>query len=159
MTPTLRQPLTMAVLAFAMSACQSSISGGPVRHDPIVQPYPATTMPDLAPQNQTTQPATAFREYCRGSRMPPGWIAVDYVEAPKICPPQSSESEQYTGAVMVRYDIMVEAAELLACTGQGVPRGWIRRPLPDTTAAGTRCPTSRRDVPAAKRVMLIQRLQ
>lgn len=158
MTPLFRNRCSAAALVFAMSACHSTISGGPVRQDPIGQPYPAVTMPDLAPRDQTTQPSSGLREYCRGQRLPSGWIAVDYTEAPKVCPPQSSESEQYTGAVTVRYDIMVEETELLVCTGQGVPRGWIRMQLPDTMAAGTRCPTSRRDVPAAKRVMLIRRL-
>ena len=158
MTPLFRHPCTVAALAFAMSACHSTISGGPVRTDPIAQPYPAVTMPDLAPRDQTTQPTSGQREFCRGQRLPSGWIAVDYSEAHKVCPPQSSESEQYTGAVTVRYDIMVQETELLVCKGQGVPRGWIRRQLADTTAAGTRCPTSRRDVPVAKRVMLIQRL-
>ena len=156
MTLTPRQPL-IAALVFAVSACHSTISGGPVR-EPMGQPYPAVTMPDLAPRDQTTQPSSGQRDFCRGQRLPAGWIAVDYTEAPKVCPPQSSESEQYTGAITVRYDIMVEETELLVCTGQGVPRGWIRRQLPDTTAAGTRCPTSRRDVAATKRVMLIQRL-
>jgi hypothetical protein len=158
MPPTRRQSLTVAALLVAMLGCHSTISGGPVRTDPIAQPYPAVTMPDLAPRDQTTQPTSGQREFCRGQRLPRGWIAVDYTEAPKVCPPQSSESEQYTGAVTVRYDIMVEATELFVCTGQGVPRGWIRRQLTDTTAAGTRCPTSRSDIPAIKRVMLIQRL-
>ena len=158
MTPTLRQPLTVAALVFGVSACHSTLTGGPVRHDPVAEPLPAVTMPDLAPRDQTTQPSSGQREFCRGQRLPKGWIAVDYTEAPKVCPPQSSESEQYTGAITVRYDIMVEETELFVCTGQQIPRGWIRRQLPDTTSAGTRCPTSQRDVPATKRVMLIKRL-
>jgi len=159
MTPALKPAAMLAAFAFTMSACHSSISGGPVRHDPMAQPYPATTLPDLAPPNLTTQPSSGLRQLCRGNRLPAGWIAVDYVEAPKVCPPQSSEAEQYTGAVAVRYDTMVEETELFACAGQKVPRGWIRRPLEDPTVAGTRCPTSRLQVPAAKRVMLIRRLR
>jgi hypothetical protein len=158
MTPTLRQLLAVPAFVFGVSACHSTLSGGPVRHDPVAEPHPAVTMPDLAPRDQTTQPSSGQREFCRGQRLPKGWIAVDYTEAPKVCPPQSSESEQYTGAITVRYDIMVEETELFVCTGQQIPRGWIRRQLPDTTSAGTRCPTSRRDVPATKRVMLIKRL-
>lgn len=158
MTPAWKHVARMAVLALTMSACHSSISGGPVRPDPLVQPYPATTLPDLAPPNRSTQPTSGSRQFCRGDQLPSGWIAVDYVEAPRVCSPQSSESEQYTGTVAVQYDLLVDYSELLACSDQRVPRGWSRRALTDTTVAGTRCPTSRRDVPAAKRVMLIQRL-
>ncbi|MGQ0703658.1 MAG: hypothetical protein ACT4PM_11055 [Gemmatimonadales bacterium] len=88
---------------------------------------------------------------CKTSRIPSGWIAVDYVVAGEC---QPAPNERYNGMVLIQHAGYAAGTVLVVCSDQPIPRGWYRHS--GTEGAGEdQCPSSASPRPLAERVMRI----
>ena len=122
---------------------------------------PGTSVPGVEPGGTIpnargkASPA-ASREICRGSAMPRGWIAVDYVHTSLQCRTGRRDNSANT-AIIVRYTTLPAHSILTVCADQHLPSTWTREPEQDTDASSVQCPRMPDDTGTRPPIIRIRR--
>jgi hypothetical protein len=113
---------------------------------------PGSTIPN--PRSSASQAGS--KEVCRGSAMPRGWIAVDYISGSATCR-SSMRDDGANTAVIVRYETLPPDAILVVCADQHIPYKWDREPEEPSDAASGQCPRRGGDTRSGPPIVRIRR--
>jgi hypothetical protein len=113
---------------------------------------PGSTIPNV--RGKAAQ--SGSKEICRGSALPRGWIAVDYVSSSGGCRSSMRDADANT-AIIVRYETLPPESILIVCSDQHLPYEWARLPEEETDASSTQCPRRAGDTRKGPTIVRIRR--
>ena len=91
--------------------------------------------PRLGPDvGAADEPRPVIDEVCRANGMRSGWIAIRYLQRGENCPASTDPENQYTAAIIERYDLKPIGATMIVCADQPLPRDWARASNQDVQA-------------------------
>jgi hypothetical protein len=148
------RPTTLLAVLILTASCSNLPYSTPGQIPGTANPgtQPGSTIPNV---RGTTAQADS-REICRGSTMPRGWIAVDYVSSSATCRTGMRDNGANT-AIIVHYPTLAPETILVVCADQHVPYKWAREPEEEADASSGQCPRRPGDTRTGPPIMRIRR--